>query len=293
MIYYVLLLIVQILFGVNFVASKVVVTHWTPFAFACWRFLISGFIILVVLKLMSRSISLAKEHWKQLAFLSFTGFSLSQSFFLFGLSLTTPTNTALISSTIPLFVFVINRYRGAGTWSHQKGFGLLLSFTGVLILRKIENFSLSDQTLWGDTLILLACSTLAAMISYSSDFFKKVDPLVGSAHMFWVGGFFLIPLWLIAKPVIPSGVPPIFYPSLAFSIIGATCLTYLFNNIALRKVESDVVGLFIFLQPVVAAVMSYFVFDQMITPRSMLAFVIIMLGVLLVIRDPKKVSLDV
>jgi drug/metabolite transporter (DMT)-like permease len=290
MIYYLLLLVVQVLFGINFVASKVVVTHWSPFAFACWRFLLSGLIILIFLKLTGKSIALERQYWKRLAFLALTGFSFSQSFFLHGLSLTTSTNTALIGSTIPLFIFLINRIRGQGTWSKRKVTGLLLSFIGVLVLRKFENFSLSDQTLVGDLFILFACFFLSLMISLSGDFFKKVDPMVGSAHMFCLGGIFLLPLWLTSSPMLPIDVPTIFYPSLSFSIIGATCLTYLFNNIALKKVDSDVVGLFIFLQPVVAAVVAYFAFDQIITQRSVIAFFMILAGVLLVVKS-KKVSL--
>ena len=66
MIYYILLIFVQILFGVNFVASKIVVSAWSPFAFASLRFFASGVIILVVLKLLGKSITLKKEYWKDM-----------------------------------------------------------------------------------------------------------------------------------------------------------------------------------------------------------------------------------
>ncbi len=289
MIYYILLIIVQILFGVNFVASKIVVTSWSPFAFASLRFMASGVIILLVLKLMGKSIVLKKEHWKSTFILAFVGFSLSQSCFLYGLSLTTATNTALISSTIPLFIFLINRFRGVGSWSKTKLIGLIVSFIGVLVLRKIENFSLSDQGMLGDLLVLAACSSLAMMISLSSDYFQKVDPIIGSAHMFWVGGLLLLPLWLMNGFTFPVDAPAGFYSSLLFSIIGATCLTYLFNNIALKRVDSDVVGLFIFLQPIVAAIFAYMTLGTQIEMRSLGAFLLILIGVNLVIKKPKAI----
>lgn len=288
MIYYILLIIVQILFGVNFVASKVVVTSWSPFAFASLRFMASGLIILLALRLTGRSIVLKKEHWKMTLILAFVGFSFSQSCFLYGLSLTTATNTALISSTIPLFIFLINRFRGVGSWSKTKLIGLMLSFVGVLVLRKIETFSLSDAGMWGDLLVLGACSSLALMISLSSDYFQKVNPIIGSAHMFWLGGLFLLPLWLIEGLPLPINPDASFYNSLLFSIIGATCLTYLFNNIALKKVDSDVVGLFIFLQPIVASIFAYVTLGTQIQARSLGAFLLILIGVNLVIKKSKS-----
>jgi drug/metabolite transporter (DMT)-like permease len=290
MIYYILLFIVQILFGVNFVASKVVVTSWSPFAFASLRFMVSGVVILLALKVLGKSITLKKEYWKNTLILAFIGFSFSQSCFLYGLSMTTSTNTALISSTIPLFIFLINRFRGVGSWSKTKLIGLMISFIGVLVLRKIETFSLSDSGMWGDLLVLGACSSLAVMISFSSDYFQKVDPIIGSAHMFWVGGLFLLPLWFMDGFSFPVNASASFYGSLLFSIIGATCLTYLFNNIALKRVDSDVVGLFIFLQPIVAAIFALVTMNTQIEMRSLGAFILILIGVNLVIKKPKVIS---
>lgn len=284
MFYYGLLSFVQILFGLNFIASKVVVGTWSSVGFASWRFLISGLFLLGFLKLRGMSIRLDKPHWKDLFLLALVGFSISQSCFLWGLKNTTASNTALISSTIPVFVFIINRIRKIGTWSLLKALGLILSFCGVLVLRKVEDFSFSNQSFVGDLFVLAACASLGWLISYSKDFYSKVPPLLGSAHMFWIAGVILLPAWfLFSEPLIPNFTGE-FSTALFYSIFGATCLTYLLNNIALTKVDSDVVGLFIFLQPVVASIVAVTFLGEVFSLRMGLSFAFIAGGVLMVIK---------
>lgn len=284
MVYYGLLTFVQVLFGLNFVASKIVVGTWSAVGFASWRFIVSGVVLLLFLKARGKSLSLERTQWKSLFMLALVGFSLSQSCFLWGLKNTTAANTALISSTIPVFLFIINRLRKIGTWSVFKVLGLTLSFCGVLVLRKVEDFSFSNQSFVGDLFVLAACASLGWLISMSKDFYSKVEPLVGSAHMFWVGGSILLPAWyFFSEPLIPAFTGN-FLPAVLYSIFGATCLTYLLNNIVLTKVDSDVVGLFIFLQPVVASSVAVTFLGEVFTMRMGFSFLMIAIGVLFVIR---------
>lgn len=284
MVYYGLLTLVQILFGLNFVASKIVVGTWSAVGFASWRFIISGLVLMLYLKIRGKSLALERSNWRSLFLLALVGFSVSQSCFLWGLKNTTAANTALISSTIPVFVFIINRFRKIGTWSTFKVAGLSLAFIGVLVLRKVEDFSFSNQSFIGDLFVLAACASLGWLISMSKDFYAKVEPLVGSAHMFLVGGALLLPAWgLFSEPLVPAFSGQ-FLPALLYSIFGATCLTYLLNNIVLTKVDSDVVGLFIFLQPVVASSVAVTFLGEVFTMRMGISFLLIILGVLLVIR---------
>ena len=102
--------------------------------------------------------------------------------------------------------------------------------------------------------------------------------------MFWLGGVLLIPVWyLFSQPLVPVFESSFNY-ALLYSIFGATCLTYLLNNIVLTKVDSDVVGLFIFLQPVVATSVAILFLGEILTVRMMFSFALIALGVLFVIR---------
>jgi drug/metabolite transporter (DMT)-like permease len=284
---YLILIFVQVLFGLNFVSSKIVVTGWNALGFASIRFLVSGLFLLGVQMAMGRSIKLERSAWRSLFFLAFLGLSLSQWLFLKGLGLTTATNTSLIASTIPVFVFAVNGVRGLGQMTKVKVFGLLLSFAGVLILRKVEDFNFSNASFMGDLLVMAGCFLMGWSLSYSQDFFKKHPPLIGSAHMFWLGGALLLPLSM-AFGMTEIKAIPWFWSALMYSIFGATCLTYLLNNLVLTKINSNIVGLFIFLQPVVASLVSYTFLGEDLGLRKLISFAMIALGVMMVITPSKK-----
>jgi drug/metabolite transporter (DMT)-like permease len=286
---YALLSFVQVLFGLNFVASKFVVGVIAPAQFASWRFFLSGIFLLFIQRIRGKDLSIPKSSWKELALLAFFGFSVSQALFLWGLSKTTAINTALISTTIPVFVFLVNRIRKIGTWDRSKVFGFLLCFVGVLALQNVENFKVLSDGLIGDLLVLSACFFLGWGISYSKTVFSKLPATAGSAHLFWVAGILLMPYSFLV-----DGIPQVhtvgenFWMAFSYSVLGATCLTYFLNNWLLGRMESDIVGLFIFLQPIVASIFGILVLNEVLSLRMGVSFVIVILGVLLVLSPWKK-----
>jgi drug/metabolite transporter (DMT)-like permease len=277
---YLVLGFVQILFGINFVASKVIVTEISPFIFASTRFLLSALLLGAFLYKKAGGLTLEKKHWPMMMILAFVGFSLSQSLFLFGLQRTTAINTSVLSTTIPLFTILINVVRKKESLNTYGYFGIAIALVGVLVLKKVESMSISNATLTGDLLVLSSFFSMAIFLSYSHDFFSRVSPIKGSVNLFFFGGLFLIPFALffdqIQFPSLNKGLG--FWGWFAYSIIGATLLTYFLNNWALTKVSSNYVGLFIFLQPVVTSLIAWGYLSEEISTRTIVSIVVILVG---------------
>lgn len=286
--YYLTLVFIQVLFGANFVISKIVVGTMDPVYFAAIRFVVSGLVLVAFQFFRGQALKVSKDSVGLLIALAIFGIGLGQALFMLGLEKTTAVNTSLISSMIPIFVFIINKIRGIAEWDFLKVMGLLLSFFGVLILRNVEEFNLAQDGLQGDLLVLGACFCLGMMLSFSGDLFKRESAVTGSAHMFWLGGLALFP-WMFFREigdVSHMGSADFLGPFL-FAIFGATCLTYLLNNWVLAKVDSTIVGLFIFLQPVIAAFLAYLFLSEPITLRMTISFLMILGGVFMVIAPER------
>jgi drug/metabolite transporter (DMT)-like permease len=283
--HYLVLLLIQFLFGANFVFSKIVVGHLDPIAFAGVRFVISGLFLFLVQVLRGNSLAIPRESYLLTLGLGIVGVAMAQALFMLGLEKTTAVNTSLISSTIPIFVFLINKMRRIGEWDRWKVIGLSISFSGVLVLRKIENFSFAEAGFQGDLMVLGACFCLAMMLSFSGDLFRKVPAITGSAHIFLIGGVTLLP-FVFFRDIgnITSFEESRFLGSFLFAVFGATCLAYLLNNWVLSKVESGIVGLFIFLQPVLTAFLSFIILSEPMTQRTLFSFLMILIGVIAVVR---------
>ena len=78
--------------------------------------------------------------------------------------------------------------------------------------------------------------------------------------------------------------------SVLFVIIGATFGTYLFNPLALNKLKASTVGIFIYLQPVIAGLFAISMGADFIDSMKIGAMFIIFLGVYLVTKKPKKAN---
>jgi drug/metabolite transporter (DMT)-like permease len=76
-----------------------------------------------------------------------------------------------------------------------------------------------------------------------------------------------------------------FWQFFVFSIVGATVITYFLNNWCLKRIESSKVALFIYIQPVVTAIVAYFTIGELITMRAIVASLVIFSGILLVTRS--------
>ena len=78
-----------------------------------------------------------------------------------------------------------------------------------------------------------------------------------------------------------SSFTPQVYFSIAFVVIGATFATYLLNPLALSRLKASTVGIFIYVQPVIAGVFAVIMGADTIDTIKVIAMLFIFAGVYL------------
>ncbi|MCK5072577.1 MAG: DMT family transporter [Bacteriovoracaceae bacterium] len=274
------LVFVQILFGVNFAASKHILNEFNPIFWAHVRFIASFLILfLIVLSIRRKHPPLTKGFILPLIPFSLLAFHVGQSLFLKGLKLTTATNAAVISSLIPILTLIIVILRRQEHFTRYRLIGFASAVIGVVILRRIENFSLESMTLQGDFYILVASLCYAVFIAYSKKFMESFDSLWITVWLLGISSVTLIPFtieqWILVEfPVLDV----LMISCMIFSVVGATVVTYFLNNWALARTESGNVALLIYLQPVVACYFAWQFLNESITSRIVFATLLILGG---------------
>lgn len=277
-----ILVLIQVLFGVNFPASKVIVTQMDPVLWSNLRFVIAGLLMLGCTLVMKRKHPpVNKDFFIPITILSLLGMALGQGLFLIGLRHTTSINSAIIITTIPIITLLIVVLRKQEHLTFDKLIGFVLSFFGVVLMRNLDEFELTDSTFLGDILVLIAATCFALYISFGKKYFMKFDDMWTTTWMFFISGF-AMGLFNLSKfdQVFNGDFDSVFVVAAIYSIIGATLLTYFLNNWALKRAPSAHVAIFIYLQPVVAGVIGYFFLDEIITFRTFICTVLIMSGLL-------------
>lgn len=90
-----------LLWGFTYVATKIALQEFDTFALMLFRHLSAGVLILTILKFKRiKILQVAREHWKELLPLSILGIIIKQIFFLWGLSNTSPSHSALMYTLV-------------------------------------------------------------------------------------------------------------------------------------------------------------------------------------------------
>lgn len=291
------LVLVQILFGINYVVSKVVVLALPPLIWASSRAIVIATIMLFLAGLLRRP----QPDWTprvigRLVLLSLFGIVINQSLFLTGLRLTTSTNSAILCTLIPVFTLLIVTVRGQEKVTKEKLLGFLVAFFGVLVLFHIENFQLKHQTAKGDLFIVLNALSFAIFLSLGRKMFRDFDGLWMTGLLFLFGslGLFIlsIPEWMVFNP--PQFTHTLI-SCIIYATLGGTLLTYFLNLWALGHTHASKVALFVYVQPLVATGLGVVFLGETLTGRILFSALLIFGGVYLVISRRLrwfKINLD-
>lgn len=277
------LIAVQLLFGVNYVVSKLVVGAFPPLLWASFRIIIASSIMLAVALATKRPHpSGGRKYFGPMVIFALLGTIINQSSFLVGLRYTTSTNSAVLNTLIPVFTLLIVTLRGQEPLTTRRALGFVSAFAGVLVIRKVEELSFSNKTVIGDLLTMLNCLSYGFFLSYAKTFLERNDRVWTTTWLFIYGSVGLtlmaMPDWLSFR--MPE-LTPLLIGCMVFAIIGGTLLTYFLNMWALAYTRSSSVAIFIYMQPIVTAALAWAWHGEQITLRTALSSVLIFIGMLL------------
>lgn len=280
---HVFLFIVNLFYGAGFTVSKMVMPEFIrPFGFIFMRVSITT-VLFFILHWFWLKEKVEKKDFLLLAACAMFGVVINQEMFFMGLSITTPINAALIMIMTPILVFVISFFLSHEKATWQKIAGLVIGLSGALVILAGKGFNFSSATLLGDLFILINATSYAIYLVMVRPLMKKYHPLT---VIKWVFFFGLIPVTFFGFNQFAQIQWHTFttqtWLAVAFVIVCTTFFAYLLNMLALREVHSSVVGAYIYLQPIIATVISISLGKDAITFEKVLSAVLIFSGVYLV-----------
>jgi drug/metabolite transporter (DMT)-like permease len=252
------LVVVQILFGLHYAVAKYILEFIPPRVWASMR-IVPAAILLMAWVLMTRRgrIPTAGRDLASIALYAVFGVIINQIFFVEGLSRTATSHSAVINSFIPiatLLIAILLRYERA---TPPRIAGITLSLIGILYLIGHSGALLPRRFVIGDLLTLVNAASYSVFLVISKPILSRHSSLSVTAIMM-VFGALVIPL--LGLPQFNArdlaGLPPAVWWAAAFVVLFATLGTYILNLWALKRVDSSHVALFVYLQPVFAAIVA-------------------------------------
>jgi drug/metabolite transporter (DMT)-like permease len=283
--------IATLIYGITFtVAKEVMPLYIKPYAFILLR-VSGGTLVFWTLGLFLKQQKIEKSDYQKIGVASFFGIALNMLTFFKGLSITTPISAAVMMVMAPIMVLLFSSILIKKAIGKQRIVGVFVGLIGALLLITFGSASEQSSTNnnWGNFLVFVNAASYGLYLVLAKQLLVKYHPVVFVKWLYLFGLLFVIPFgYAEFMEIVWSGIPKNSYWNIAFIVLLTSCVTYLFNLYGLSKLKPTTVGVFIYLQPVIATIYALIVGSDSLNLVKISATLLIFLGVYLVTKQVEE-----
>ena len=284
----------QIVYALNYSIAKGLMPQFIgPLSLVFLR--ITGACVLFwVLSIFAKTQKVEKADMIKMMWLALFGVVINQVFFIWGLSLTHPINSAIIMVSNPIIVFIFTLIILKERITLLKVSGLTLAIAGALMLLFFKgNFDFGSETMMGDLMTLINSTSWAIFVVMVKPIMQKYNAVTAMRWMFLFGSIYIMPIGL--NDMLHTNWQ-LFTPHAVFAtcfvVIATTFFAYLLNIYGLQSLSPSTVSMYIYLQPFLASIFAIFMGEDKLTVIKILSGILIICGLYLVNKKTKKLKYD-
>lgn len=262
--------------GANFNVGKLAIGIITPMSVIAWRFIIASLLMLIILFMKERPTwkAIRPNIWMYvlLGIIGIFGFN---GLVFVGLSRTSPVNASLIMATNPIVTVILSAIFLRERMQARQAIGMLVSFTGVMLVLTNGSLGRLGTVSVGDLLVLAGNICWALYSVLSRRYVKNSSPLTTSAITMLVGAVCLAPFAnTYHAATTPSMVAAAWF-SIIFMALCGSVLAYLWWNLGIAQIGANRTSIFFNLVPVMTMVFASFSGETIMATQLMGTFLVI------------------
>lgn len=230
---------------------------------------------------------LSKRDW---LFSSLAGIFLAFHFILWfeSLNYTSVASSTVLVTMQPLFAFI-------GTYVF---FGEKISFKTILagsiaiagsVLISWGDFQISGSALYGDILALIACALVTGYLLFGQDVRKRLSLMTYTIVVYSISVIALF-FYVLIKGESFGPYPAEEWMWFILLALIPNLLGHNLFNWALKWVSTNVLSIAILFEPVGAAVLAMFIFDEYLSTSQLVGGMIVLIGITLFVVDVKRIN---
>lgn len=273
------LIVANTIWGAASPIFKWSLTDISPFALAFLRF---GLASLILFPFCYKNLKIKPKHVILLILIAVFGISINIAFFFLGLKKTDSINAPIIASSGPIFLIFLGALFLKDKVKLKTIGGGLLGLLGVLIIVLIPVIDKGiDGSVTGNLFFIFAMlgSVISAILL--KKIAKYYDPIVINFWSFVIGTVTFAPLLLNEinehKFVLHTGLPV--FAGILFGAFFASALAYNLHTWAIKLMPIEDVGLFTYMDPVIAVIIAAPLVHEYPTPAFFAGAFLVFLGI--------------
>ncbi|MBQ4280249.1 MAG: DMT family transporter [Rikenellaceae bacterium] len=243
---------------------------------------------------------LPREHVKPrdmglLFFASLFGILMNQGFFIAGLSMTSPIDASVVTTTVPIITMILAAFVLQEPITGKKVSGIFIGAFGALML--IMN-SRGDTTgggnhFLGDLVCLLGELSFAIYLVVFKKLVSRYSAVTVMKWMFVYASICSVPFcYNDVTRIDYSRFTPETYAQLAYIVVFATFVAYLLIPIGQQRLRPTVVSMYTYVQPIIASLVAVAVGQDHFGWPKAIAALLVFVGVYVVTSSKSKAQMD-
>lgn len=219
------------------------------------------------------------------------GVVFNQCLFTIGLSVTSPINASIVTTSMPIFAMVLSFLILGEPITLQKAGGVAIGCTGavILILASATAGNAKVGNIRGDMMCICAQLSFALYLSLYNKMVRKYNAFTVNKWMFTWATVFVVPvssghLSQLSWATLTSTT----WMEVGFVVFFGTFVSYLLSIVAQGVLRPTVVSVYNYVQPIVSVTVSVLTGLGVFTWQQGLAVILVFSGVWLVVKSKSK-----
>ena len=287
------LLVVILIWGLNFIVMKEVLHEVAPFAFNIIRLTMAAVVLLVYMLWREGWPKLTRSDFFKLLGLGVLGNTIYHMLMMSGLNLSTPEITALFVTTSPIWTTITVALLG---WERIRAFGWIgvgLSFIGsvIVIISSNEGTNMHENSLLGNALALASAAVWGLYTVFSKDVLERHSPLQMTTLALCFGVLMLWPFSigeLLATDL--SSFSLTMWLGIIYAGVFSIGMSYVIWAYGVQQIGASQTSVFVNLVPVITFMAAFIFLSKSFVLLQILGGVVVLAGIYLTNRARVKKS---
>ncbi|MCS7003722.1 MAG: EamA family transporter [Cytophagales bacterium] len=283
------LFLIYVAWGFPFLAYKVTFNYISPIMLSALRSIVAGLSV-VILMVFFPSLRKTKIDWKHDIVAGFWFIVVSINVIVWSLNYIPSGIAALLTSSIPIWVYCIQKIQRTAVSNVWIVLGLLMGFVGIFTLVAQQMyFSYDVMTLIGCAGVCIGNIAWGWAVLHVQKRKDNTNPIVSTGIQFLFGGIVSVPIAFLLEDV-KLILPFSYSATLGFTFLSFVDVILCFSayNYALQRLEPVLVTLHAYINPIIAMIVGWYFLNERINWQVFLGSALILLSIYLIEKGYRK-----
>lgn len=282
----------NLLWGLMSPIGKSALMEFSPISLTTFR-MVGAAIAFWTLSLFLKSEQVSRRDMLQILFASLFALVFNQGVFIFGLSLTSPIDASIVTTTLPIVTMVVAAIFLKEPITNKKVLGIIVGAMGALTLILSSSSGHGEGNIFGDLLCLSAQISFSIYLTVFKGLTQRYSAVTINKWMFVYASICYLPFsYGDIVSIQWSAVPTSAILQVLYVVLGGSFFAYLCIMTAQKLMRPTVVSMYNYVQPIVASFASIVMGIGSFGWEKGAAIALVFLGVYIVTQSKSRADLE-